>query len=347
MSAHLRFSSHRAPLLLITAGTVLGLLQPDVLSGQPSPTPTNSYMRVVSPDTNSIELQIAVRQLLPARKGAPKLSLVGVSHLGETNYYQSIQKLLDAHDLVLFEGVRSPGEEDGGQQRKMAEVDEASLQFTMARSLGLAFQLSVINYEQAHFRNSDLSLDQIGQLLTRRPRPGAAEGKAEPPERAASPELHMLVQVMDGSSFLGMVANGIVRMLGSSPRLQSTTKLMLIELLGNLQGDLTEMGALPPDMKRFLSVLLHARNAVVVNDVRLELDRPKPARNIAVFYGAAHMHDLEKRLCQELGYRPGEDQWLPAIRVNLPDAGLTAADLAMVRGLVQWQMKLLQQPRPE
>jgi hypothetical protein len=333
------------------------------LSAAPEPAlsaaPTNSYMRVAQPDTNTVQLQIAIRKLVPAKPGAPVISLVGVSHLGETNYYQALQRRLDAQALVLFEGVRRPDALNDEREPKNAsaprkmEVDETSIQFTMAQSLGLAFQLNIIDYDRPHFRNSDMSLDQIGRVLSggraARPANPSTPSLAAPSAQTnqASAEFQILMQVMDGTSAIGRIAGAIVRFLGSSPRLQATTKLMLIELLGNLQGDMTEMGALPPDLKRLLSVLLHARNGVVVHDLKAELQEPSPPATIAVFYGAAHMHDLEKRICEELGYHAAGDEWLPAITVNLPASGLNSADLNAVRSLVKWQMQLLQQPRHE
>jgi len=322
---------------------------------------TNSFMRVASPDTNTVQLEIAIRRLLPARTGAPIVSLVGVSHLGESNYYAAIQKRLDAQALVLFEGVGHPDAQDDAKpasgdaarpSRKL-EVDEDSLQFNMAKSLGLAFQLSAIDYDRAHFKNSDMSVEQIARVLgggTSRRTPVEAKPAEQPaaaPDAARpSTELAVLMQVMDGTSFLGRLANGLFKWLGSSPRMQASTKLMLIETLGNLQGDFSEAAALPPDMKRLLAVLLHARNGVVVEDIKAELAKPEPARTIAVFYGAAHMHDLEKRLCEELGYRVEGDEWLPAIRVNLRESGVTTGDLQFIRRTVQWQLQMLNQPRP-
>lgn len=319
-----------------------------------APPLTNSYLRVGGPDTNTVELQIAVRQLLPPKEGAPVLWLVGASHIGETNYYAALQKHLDAQALVLFEGVqeqsaRGEGEGRDGEApapgRKM-EADESSLQFTLAKSLGLAFQLSAIRYDRPHFRNSDMTLEQIARVLSGgRARTSRAGDPAAGSSAQSSREFAVLMQVMDGGTFLGAMANGIARLLGSSPKLQAMTKLMLVELLGNLQDDIAEMGALPPDLKRLLTVLLHARNGVVLRDIKAELNKAEPAKSIAVFYGAAHLSDLEKRIRDELNYRAGEEQWLPAISVRLPDAGLTDADLQLVRHLVKWQMRLLQQPR--
>src|SRR5262245_10154718 len=66
---------------------------------------TNSgpYMRVARPDTNTVELQIAVRQFLPRQEKGPEVWLAAVSHIGESNYFTQLQAFLNHRDLVLFE----------------------------------------------------------------------------------------------------------------------------------------------------------------------------------------------------------------------------------------------------
>src|SRR3954464_9271463 len=76
-------------------------------SSQAIAAPTNAgpFLRVTRPRTNITELQVAVRQFVPAGRSQPVVWLAGVSHVGESNYYARLQKLLDAQELVLFEGV--------------------------------------------------------------------------------------------------------------------------------------------------------------------------------------------------------------------------------------------------
>ena len=67
-----------------------------------------------------------------------------------------------------------------------------------------------------------------------------------------------------------------------------------------------------------------------------------------MFYGAGHMHDLQNRLEDELGYRPAETVWYPAITEDAKAAGLTKQDVEVVRGLIKYQfyqMKMMQQAR--
>jgi len=334
----------------------LTLLSPPLPAAEPAPLPSATeavsqpkpYARRARPDTNTIALHIAMRRFESRTGTGVPVWLVAVSHIGETNYYQKIQAFLQGQSLVLFEGIgglkarqAAAGSQDRreGQEEESELLEPESLQSTLAASLDLAFQLEAIDYTPRHFQNSDLSLDQLQALLLR----NVAESSEEESAGTANPAFGALIQAMDGSSWLGTVLHMGVKLLGSSPKLQAMTRLMLIDMLGQLEGDLTQIQGLPPDMKELIRVLIRERNKVVMRDLRSALAKPASLRSIAVLYGAGHMDDLEKRLVSELDYRPVEDTWLPAITVQPARAGLTASETAMIRNLIQWQMDSLKQ----
>jgi len=288
--------------------------------------PPKPYLRVQRPDEDSIELQVALRQFLPAERRGPAIWLVAASHLGEPQYYKQLQEHLNAQTYVLYEGV-------GGKPSK-AGSSIGGLQANLAHSLGLVFQLEAIDYERPNFTNSDLTLEQLAQLL-RSQQPGSGAAGAEN-------QLGQLLSVMDGSSIVGALLNLALKFIGSSPYLQGMTKLMFIEILGEVKGDLSEAGGLPPDIKHLVDALIKARNQVVIDDLKKVVRKRSSKASVAVFYGAGHMYDLEKKLQTELGYRPARDVWLTAFGVKLSRAGLSESDVDMVRTLVRWQMKQLE-----
>jgi hypothetical protein len=291
-------------------------------------------MRVIHPDSNTVALQIAARRFVPAKGRGPVVWLSGASHVGESNYFASLQRHLDAQALVLFEGV---GAKD--KKARFNPDEEVSIQHTLAASLGLVFQLSAIDYDRPHFRNSDLTIAQLQQLLaggtgTNRTGRGGGTGSGE--------EFQQLLQIMDGSSFLGTLLHAGLKLIGSSPKLQALTKVMLIEILGQLRGDLSQLKGVPPEIQRLLEVIIRERNQVVFDDLKAAIRAPSPPRSISVFYGAGHMADLERLLREELRYRPADEIWLTALAVNTSAAGLSTFEMEMMRGLVQWQMEALQ-----
>jgi hypothetical protein len=134
-----------------------------------------------------------------------------------------------------------------------------------------------------------------------------------------------------------------MKLIGSSPKLQAMMKLAMIEMLGRFKGDMSQFQGLPPEFQRLIEILIRARNDVVVKDLQAELKRRSPAKSIAIFYGAAHMEDFERRLTQDLNYRPARDEWFPAFSVDLQKAQVTDSELNFVQSLVDWQMKMLEQ----
>lgn len=61
-------------------------------------------------------------------------------------------------------------------------------------------------------------------------------------------------------------------------------------------------------------------------------------RTIAVWYGAGHMKDLEKRLMEQLNYQPAGGFWLPAISTDLSATGMSREEFTKLRASMQRMM---------
>ncbi len=349
-----------ATLLFALAGCSTGAAR-EPASGQPgtavaatnTPAP-QPYTRIARPDTNTVQLQIAARKFLPARQRGPAIWLVGTSHVGEVEYYHAIQKLLDAQTVVLFEGVNSGAHPRHVGKPELPQSEQApptpshaggtnqnfSMQDALASSLGLVFQLNAIDYDRTNFLNSDLSILQLQRLMI-----GDSNAvPAAPGEKGRSnPALDSLLQIMDGSSFLGSIFRMGLQFIGSNPQLQALTKLTFIETLGRLKGDFSTMRGLPPDMKELLKVLIEARNQNVIQDLKTELQVVPRSGSISVFYGTGHMDDMERRVIRDLNYRPAADIWFTAFSVDVRKTGLSPGELESMQKMVQWQLDQLQQ----
>jgi hypothetical protein len=311
------------------------------------------YVRISNTDSNHIQLQIAARQFLPAHRREPIVWLTGVSHIGESNYYAALQTHLDAQTLVLFEGVGTAEREnatkdsentvanDAYKRESPAETraNRASLQSAMAAALGLVFQLEAIDYRRRTFRNSDLSISQLRQLMSQ-----AETGSGQP---GASESFENLVQVMDGNSWFDALLQLALRFLGANPKFQALGRLALIDLLGQIQGDPSRLGGLPPEMKQLLEVLLQRRNEKVISDLKVEIKRVGRPASIAIFFGTGHMPDLETRLRSELNYRPSQEVWFTAFDVNLAAAKITTSEREFIDSFVKWQLAEAGASRPK
>ncbi len=345
----LLFAAATFPLLAAEDSTVSTANSAATNSTEPQP-----YIRVTKPDTNTVQLDIALRKFIPVSGTGPAIWLAGTAHLGEPEYYHTLQKFLDAQTVVLFEGVNArahprkvpkPGasaepEPDLPPEPKASEGTNTaySLQPELAKSLGLAFQLDAIQYDRTNFLNSDLSIFDIQKLMLNDPK--AVPAQPGQPGRSSA-TFDALLQIMDGSSFLGSIYKWMVQYIGRSPELQATTRLMFVQMLGDLTGDMAEMRGAPPELQHLLKVLIEKRNQNVVEDLKTELAIVPAEGSIAVFYGTGHMPDLEKRVVHQLHYRPVEDKWYTAFGADIRKTGMSAAQVQWLEKLIKAEMEMM------
>jgi len=203
-----------------------------------------------------------------------------------------------------------------------AEVtSRGGLQGDMAHALGLTFQLSAFDTDKKHYRNSDMKMEAIQD------RAKASGGDAD-----------ALISMMQGSGLMGGIAKIGFAILRSSPRMQGTMKVMMMEMLQQVGDDMTKLKQVPESMKALMKVLIEDRNQIVIDDLKKELASKKAAdapQSIAVWYGAGHMKDMEARLVKQLKYKPVATIWLPAITTDLKSAGMTRTDLNATRTMLQ------------
>lgn len=326
-------------------------------STEPTLPPATSFLRTSSIPGGGRELQIAIRRYAPTNRPGPQIWLVGVSHVGDATYYQALQKLLDLQSTVLFEGVRpSPAPPPLTRSSRTPqptpwrpdhEALNNSLQGTLARSLGLVFQLTAIDYTRPHFRNSDLTRVDLEQLIQQNSESIRSPGSPkEPDDEASAGQFALLMQALDEGSWLNAVAKFFLNFIESSPQMRSLARLALLEMLGAIGGDFESLARVDPSLNDLLKVLVDARNQRVLDDLRALLPDHSRRRQIAVFYGAAHMKDFEARLAAQLGYLPREERWLTAFGVDFQQSGIGTSEQRMIRSLVDWQLQSLRPPAP-
>jgi hypothetical protein len=332
-----------------------------------APLPPTPYARIADSDTNFIQLQLAARKFVPANHRGPAIWLVGAMHLGEPGYYRDLQKFLDAQTVVLYEGINtdthprhvpsasdsspSPPSGERAGVRGRATIGRSatptqpatnasfSMQSALANALGLVFQLDAIDYDRTNFLNSDLSVTEIQQLMAA----NAGTAPTRPGQPASgNATFDSLLQVMDGTSFLGSLVKVGIEFIGASPKLQALTKLSLIEAVGELKGDFSTMRGMPPELSQLVRVLIQARNQHVIGDLKTELKSLPRSGSIAIFYGAGHLEDMQQRVTGELHYQPTENVWFTAFSVNFQKANLSPAEVRFTRSLVKSQMEQMQ-----
>lgn len=297
---------------------------------------SDSYLRIRDAPAGTRVLEIAERRFSVPDHPDMRVSLLGVAHIGSAPYYRLIQERLDKSDLVLFEGV-------GGDDPAFRNLDPdgpmgGGAQARMAQALGLEFQLFAIRYDRKHFKNSDLSPRELMELFT-----GDENGDLGIEGQRRMLEL---MATMEGSGVSGQLLLVLLGSLQARQGYAEAATWALVEILGNLPADFSQMPGLPPDIRELMTALIDRRNDRVLEDVGRILRRTRPPNDVVIFYGAAHMPDLEQRLIKRHGLVPEETLWLPAMRGNLNRSGLSAIEKRMFRNVVNQQLRALRQMMP-
>jgi len=321
------------------------LLTPALFAEAPKTATAFSFIRTEQlPDSKS-SLQTLSAEYKPANGSGPSVWLIGVAHLGTKEYYAEIQKRLDAQSSVLFEGV-------GGEKMTTgAKAESGGIQGQLATALGLVFQLDAIDYKRAHFTNSDLTPEALNQAIERRAEAPAAS-KSEPakptkpgepapkvPEKVSKETFDQLMGALHGEGELAESLGGMIALMGSTPQMRETTKLMLIEALGQA-GDLIDMAkAASPEMRDLFEVIITERNAEVIRQLDVRLKTLKPGQSVAVFYGAAHMDEIAARLTRDLNFQPAAQHWDTAFSADGTQSIMPPAQIKAMLQMVRTQLQ--------
>ena len=99
--------------------------------------------------------------------------------------------------------------------------------------------------------------------------------------------------------------------LGKPGPLRSLARKMFAKTMGT-----TDIGQALEMRPGFSQLILIDRNKVVME--RLKEVLPTTEGSIAIFYGAAHMEDLQERLLEELGYERSGGRWMRAWAIRPP-----------------------------
>jgi hypothetical protein len=233
--------------------------------------------------------------------------LVAAVHVGERSYYEELAKSFEGYDALLYELIMSkdaapPSGSDSGE-RSTDFVSES--QQLLKRILNLEFQLDVIDYTKPNFVHADLDKETFqkmeadrGESLLSLMVQQAIAAWSNPPQGMAddpNADYRELVQLL------------------CRPDGERQLKLILAKQMDDLEA--ISAGLDGPGG----SVILTERNKAAM----ATLDRTLAAgkTNVAIFFGAAHMPDMSKRLA-ERGFSPVNVQWHRAwdmtVRPNEP-----------------------------
>ena len=296
--------------LLITAGGLSPLLAQDAAVTSPparvkdtaeKETPAKAgkattFVRLRRDENKQpLALETAIVSYVPADKTREGLvvDLIGAIHVGEKGYYTALNKVFRSYDAVLYELIAPEGTRvPKGGRRGSGGSPVSALQLTMKRWLELEFQLERIDYTKKNLVHADMSPREFRESMKKK-----------------------------GESFTTM----FFRMLGQSMAMQSKGNapsnasllfaflskdraLRLKQLMAEQFQDLdTQLNLIEGPNG---STIIGARNEKALEVLKREIKAGK--KRVAIFYGAGHMPDMEKKLLDDFRLKPNKTRWLPA-----------------------------------
>jgi len=300
---------HKGPLRLFAFWILFAGLSsiPAQAQTNPATQPSEAFLRFVhNVDADTGHLDSAIVSYV--NSAGVTVNLVAAVHVGDKAYYDRLNTLFKTYDSLLYEMVK-PKDADVPQPGQAGGAI-SFLQRALKNVLALQFQLDAIDYSAANFVHADLDADTFHRMQAQR-----------------------------GESMIGLMLQQILRDMASNdadakdPDLQTAEflaaltspdrprqlKLLLAEQFQDLDSKLAGLDG--PDG----SVLLTERNKAAIRTLKKQLD--KGDKSIGIFYGAAHMGDLSRRL-EEMGFHATKRQWLTAWDMNTPAATRPAGEAA-------------------
>jgi hypothetical protein len=254
------------------------------------------FVQRMTAEDGTITVQTGVHHL--TAEGKPDVWLVGAVHVAEARYYQEIQEILDAREVVLYEGVKPSKDAPKltPEEVKAQQEKEKGLYTTFSEVLGLDFQQAHINYTNPAWINSDLTWEEMDALNKKLP-----EGSSQ--------TFGMIQQLMDPKSPTANMATTFLR--SPTPGLKEALKVFFVKMLGD-----PKAAAAVSNDPGFTDIILGARNKSAEDHFAELLTRPTPPKSVAIFYGAAHHPGIEATLVSTYGYKVAESKWLSAASAN-------------------------------
>ncbi|MBI1853617.1 MAG: hypothetical protein HYR85_25040, partial [Planctomycetes bacterium] len=257
---------------------------------------TANFTRYVDHGKKGAALETLDVTYLDATTGV-RVTLVSAIHVADPEYYTTIQGVLEAHDRILFEGV---GRGDGTDEVSKADLADLefvdTLQHELRDLIGLTFQKDGIHYGGPKWRNADLSWPQVQKELKEKNLeliPNFALAKSLGP--LAMKLLQFEKSMIAASGQEAMFRERLKRTMGGF--LARTDEIFAMLSAGK--------------EKWRDEVLVGSRNAAAIAALKDELEH-KAGKSFAIFYGAAHMKDMEHRLVDELHFAKVAERWVTA-----------------------------------
>lgn len=251
------------------------------------------FTRILRDEHNApVELQTEIVHLISKSDPQIKVDLIGAVHVGDASYYRLLDEKFTHYDSLLYELI---AEKDAVINKKRSLSGISVIQLSLKELLQLEFQLDSINYQAPNFIHADLTSQEFTNSMQQRGESfttmlytlvmSEQNKQVDDPTKSEATSLKLLLSII-------------------SPKRSLIMKRVLAE-------QFVDMDYL---MSMFVeekgSTILTVRNDKALSVLQSELK--KGNKHLGIFYGAAHLPDLEKKLVQNIGFVRSSQEWVSA-----------------------------------
>jgi hypothetical protein len=256
------------------------------------------FVRVLDDEQNRpLALQLAIASYVP-RNGDSRIQidLVGAIHIGDKEYYADLNTRFKDYDATLYELI-APKDTVISDRDPENQSVISSAQVAMKNMLALSFQLDEVNYGASNFVHADLSPTELSDSMD---------------ERGES--LYVYFWRLFYASFDQYAKDplGLQNMSMFSAMLTTDSDNAFKTMLAYEMTDLEKTNEILGDDSQ--SAVIGARNQRAIDILQSRLESGD--KRIAIFYGVAHMPDMEERLLQQLDLVYLDTTWVDAWRLD-------------------------------
>lgn len=260
----------------------------------------DSVRFVEHPDGKS-ELQTAILSMKNAN--GVQLDLISAVHIGDQQYYDSLNHIFKEYDVVLYEMVGGPVAQRDQEKLKQEIGGIQLVQRVMQLMLGFRYQLDGIDYSAPNFAHADVTWEEWTALNEARDQ-NFMTLLCRAMELENDPEIQAEMKQLNSEELSNNMVQAIMEF---SP---NKLKRSLAPLLANSETFITKLEGHDG------TVVISERNKVLMDYIAQHTKAGQ--RKVGVFYGAGHMPDLVDRLKAE-GYQMVDTRWVSAWHLPAAD----------------------------
>ena len=242
-----------------------------------------------------------VRLVSPAGQADLIVDLVGVVHVADKDYYDRLNHQLEEYDVVLYELVAEPGTRIPKGGERDTDNPVAMIQRLMKSVLNLELQTEQIDYTRKHFVHADLSPEQLLDAAKDRGEDGLTIALGVAADLLRQKNLQEKNAAKNPPPALPDIDVGEMLLDPDGP---AKLKRVLAQQMAQLEDPTSGLG------QTLSTILVADRNKAALKVFQKELAKGK--KKIAIFYGAAHMPDFEKRLADDFDLKRSKETWQTA-----------------------------------